>query len=249
MNSDVPLADLMPLADIMPVTGMPRNMETNLEVVQNDSEDNESMVSEYPSNYENDRDYKPSKYHLKGCKEDIFAACVDFLILLCYDHFVEDVKSCTQHGENPKKKKRTKERIRREYIVRHIETLEDINNKPRQHAYILSHKVIELEKRGGRQSEKVKARDELWLWRDRISKHIERFPRVESRYRRQSTSKEYLHCDLNLSKMYSMFIKENGGADKLSFSTYSRVFNHMNLGFHKPKKDQCSLCMSFLKGT
>ncbi|GFO27701.1 tRNA uridine 5-carboxymethylaminomethyl modification enzyme mnmg [Plakobranchus ocellatus] len=46
-----------------------------------------------------------------------------------------------------------------------------------------------------------------------------------------------------------MFIEEKGKDDKPSFSTYSRIFKHMNFGFHKPKKDQCCLCMSFLKGT
>ncbi|GFO27699.1 hypothetical protein PoB_005420400 [Plakobranchus ocellatus] len=104
-DDDVPLADLMPLADIMPVTSMLRNMETNLEVVQNDSEDKESMISQYLDDSDNDPDYVPGKCHLIGCEEDIFAACEACLILLCYHHFVEDVKSCTQHGEKPKKKK------------------------------------------------------------------------------------------------------------------------------------------------
>ena len=33
------------------------------------------------------------------------AACVECLALLCYDHFVEDVESCTEHGEKSKQGK------------------------------------------------------------------------------------------------------------------------------------------------
>lgn len=32
------------------------------------------------------------------------------------------------------------------------------------------------------------------------------------------------------------------------FSTYSRVFHAKNLAFHKPKKDQCSLCLNYRQG-
>ncbi|XP_012940904.1 uncharacterized protein LOC106012449 [Aplysia californica] len=49
--------------------------------------------------------------------------------------------------------------------------------------------------------------------------------------------------------MYAMFLAENDDGYMPSFSTYARVFNDMNIAFHRPKKDQCSLCMSFLNGT
>ncbi|KAK3788731.1 hypothetical protein RRG08_029183 [Elysia crispata] len=46
------------------------------------------------------------------------------------------------------------------------------------------------------------------MWRDMISKHTERSPRVESHYCRAFTSKEYLHSVLTLPKIGSMFIGE-----------------------------------------
>ena len=74
--------------------------------------------------------------------------------------------------------------------------------------------MVEPKMRGWRQSEKVKAKDDLW--RQEINKHIERFHLV------LSTSKQYLHSDLTLPKMYAMFIDETSGNDKPSYSTYSR---------------------------
>ena len=66
-------------------------------------DDTRSLVSD---DSDNDSDFVPGKCRLKGCKEDIFAACVERLALLCYDHFVEDVNSCTEHGEKSKQEKR-----------------------------------------------------------------------------------------------------------------------------------------------
>ncbi|XP_012940161.1 uncharacterized protein LOC106012278 [Aplysia californica] len=106
--------------------------------------------------------------------------------------------------------------------------------------------VVEEDKRGGRQSEQMKTREEQN--RDKISRHIDRFSRVESHYCRASSSKEYLSPDLTLSKMYDMYVKENSCNDIPSFHTYRRVFKTKSLAFHSPKKDQCSLCNSFRKG-
>lgn len=107
--------------------------------------------------------------------------------------------------------------------------------------------VVEKEKRGGRQSENVISRDKRI--REAIENHISRFPRVESHYCRSSTSKEYLHSDLTIQKMYSMFISDIGDEeDKPSISTYHKIFNKLNLAFYRPKKDQCSLCMTYREG-
>lgn len=106
--------------------------------------------------------------------------------------------------------------------------------------------VLETEKRGGR-AKSLQDRDKTV--RDAITKHINRFPRVESHYCRASTSKEYLHSDLNLYKMLEMFNKENENKNiSTSYYTYSNVFRDMNLGFHHPKKDQCGLCNAYRSG-
>ena len=72
------------------------------------------------------------------------------------------------------------------------------------------------------------------MWLDMISKYIKHFPRTEPHY--YKASKKYLQSDLTLPKMYSMFIRETDKGDKPSFSTYSRLFNDMNLEFHRAKK-------------
>lgn len=108
--------------------------------------------------------------------------------------------------------------------------------------------TVDNEKRGGRKNETIIEKDEKK--RKHAEEHIDRFERVESHYCRASSSKEYLSEELNLPKMYRMFINDvKCGADEIpSFTTYSRVFHGKNLAFHRPKKDQCSLCLSYRQG-
>ncbi|CAH1997201.1 unnamed protein product [Acanthoscelides obtectus] len=59
----------------------------------------------------------------------------------------------------------------------------------------------------------------------------------------------YLHPDLNLRKMHYLDeLEKVGRVEKPSFHTYRRVFKAKNLSFHSPKKDQCSLCVSYREG-
>lgn len=107
--------------------------------------------------------------------------------------------------------------------------------------------VVIKDKRGGRPQSKqeLDARS-----RDLCVKHIDRYPRVESHYCREGSTREYLHSDLTVKKMYRMFIRSlEGNPLKPSFSTYKRVFKGKNLSFHRPKKDQCSLCLTYYNGT
>ena len=105
---------------------------------------------------------------------------------------------------------------------------------------------VELDKRGGRLSQSSIERHQKQ--NKLVNDHINKFPRVESHYCRSSSSKEYLHNDLSLSKMYDMFSHEYTFEDKPSFSLYKKVFNTKNLSFHKPKKDQCPLCTTYHQG-
>ncbi|CAG9762539.1 unnamed protein product [Ceutorhynchus assimilis] len=100
--------------------------------------------------------------------------------------------------------------------------------------------VLEKEKRGGR--DKISALKDRAV-RDSIINHINKFPRVESHYYRKDSSREYLHGDLSLRKMYDMFIEELQSTEsKPSFSLYRFIFKKINLSFHRPKKDQCGTC-------
>lgn len=108
--------------------------------------------------------------------------------------------------------------------------------------------VLERDKRGGRQRSEIIKQKELDM-NDIIHQHISRFPKVESHYCRSKTSKMYLHPDLSLSKMYAMYVEElqdNKRTDLVaSFSLYRKIFKSKNLSFFRPKKDQCSLCVSY----
>nr|CAH7767959.1 unnamed protein product [Callosobruchus chinensis] len=107
--------------------------------------------------------------------------------------------------------------------------------------------VVEKERRGGRIKD-LKEKDEKV--RGSVLEHIQRFPRMESHYCRKSTTREYLYADLTVKKMFSLYEEENAGKDTMcSYHTYRRVFRSLNLSFHHPKKDQCSLCMTYRQGT
>lgn len=105
--------------------------------------------------------------------------------------------------------------------------------------------VIEPEKRGGRLPAAAN-RDEVI--KNLMISHIARFPRVESHYCRAQSQREYLHPDLNLEKMLCMYLKEDPENHIGSLETYRKIFKSQNLSFHHPKKDQCTLCISYRSG-
>ncbi|CAH1115819.1 unnamed protein product [Psylliodes chrysocephalus] len=100
--------------------------------------------------------------------------------------------------------------------------------------------IVASDMRGGRQSENIKNRDSAI--HTAIENHVNRFPRIGSHYYREKSTQEYLHFDLSISKIYSLFLEELTASDELpSITTYRTK----NLSFHRPKKDQCSLCMTY----
>ena len=106
------------------------------------------------------------------------------------------------------------------------------------------HGTVEKEKRGGRRR-CLQERDEAI--NSDMTAHILRFPKVESHYCREKSSRQYLHSELNLVKMYEMYKQEITEQKKEnniigSLATYRRIFDSMNLSFHNPKKDLCTLC-------
>lgn len=84
---------------------------------------------------------------------------------------------------------------------------------------------------------------------ERVRQHIESFPKVESHYCRQTTTKEYLEEGLNIRKMYSLYLdwmKEISDQNICSESYYRHIFTSCyNLDFYMPKKDQCDDCVVF----
>ncbi|KAJ8892643.1 hypothetical protein PR048_005224 [Dryococelus australis] len=86
--------------------------------------------------------------------------------------------------------------------------------------------------------------------RERIRNHITSFPVVPSHYCRRDMSEQYLASDLNLEKMYSLYIAE---CDAVSPRVkpekvwlYRQIFNtEFNLSVHSPRKDEFVSCFRF----
>lgn len=104
---------------------------------------------------------------------------------------------------------------------------------------------VEDEKRG-KHNNRVNKTDESKI--EEIVSHINLFPRIESHYCRARTKKEYLDGSLNLSIMYRLYVEKSQeeGKQFVKKPIYENIFNtRFNIGFHKPKKDQCSTCEAF----
>ena len=81
--------------------------------------------------------------------------------------------------------------------------------------------------------------------KNRILAHINRFPRMESHYKRKNTSRKFLSPDLTVAKMHQMYMAENKDRENVaSYEKYHKVFKSQNLSFFVPKKDQCGLCLT-----
>jgi hypothetical protein len=81
-----------------------------------------------------------------------------------------------------------------------------------------------------------------------VREHIESFPRMPSHYCRSSTTKEYLAADLNLTRMYNLYVEKCTENDMVPVKShfYRNVFNtEFYIVFHVPKKDRCDQCMEY----
>lgn len=70
-----------------------------------------------------------------------------------------------------------------------------------------------------------------------------------SHYSLGDSSKIYLPEDLNVKKMHTMFLKDNGSVS-VSYETYRNIFcNDFNIAFGYPRTDTCSICDEFVAKT
>lgn len=81
-----------------------------------------------------------------------------------------------------------------------------------------------------------------------IREHIKSIPVVSSHYCRSTTKRNYLPSNLSEKRLYEdykLFCEDRDVVPE-KFSFYRNVFvTEFNLGFHRPKKDQCDLCTKF----
>jgi len=87
--------------------------------------------------------------------------------------------------------------------------------------------------------------------RQAVKDHIQLFPTVESHYCRKDSQRLYLDSRLTIARMYELYLEncanKYGEAYKpVSSGIYRKIFTEeFNLGFYKPKKDQCSECTKY----
>ena len=68
---------------------------------------------------------------------------------------------------------------------------------------------------------------------------------MKSHYFRQSTDRDYLNHDLNITILYSRY-KDSCVYPAVKLSYYRALFNSkFNYAFNKPKKDLCDLCVEY----
>ena len=106
--------------------------------------------------------------------------------------------------------------------------------------------ILGTDKRGKHEPHNKTTKNAMEL----VQKHIESFPVVEGHYTRKDSNRKYLGADLNITRMYQLYLEqckvEIPEKDIVSQSVYRKVFNEeYNFSFHVPNKDQCGLCISY----
>ena len=86
-----------------------------------------------------------------------------------------------------------------------------------------------------------------------VRRHIDEFPRIEPHYCRADTTMQYLSPELNLTKLYDLYVNDfcirNGVDSPVTKSKYRDIFvNEYRLKCFVPKKDQCSVCNAYYTG-
>ena len=94
----------------------------------------------------------------------------------------------------------------------------------------------------GKGSAPNKIREELV---QNVVDHINTFPLYESHYCREKSKKKYLNPELNIPKMYEMYIEycQENQFEPVKKWKYRQVFyTQFNISFHTPQTDTCNKC-------
>ncbi|KAJ8892663.1 hypothetical protein PR048_005244 [Dryococelus australis] len=134
-------------------------------------------------------------------------------------------------------------------VVRTKETISR-RQKTRQFYVVKDNKRIQIcqkdDKRGKHTSRLKRPKSSRKI----IMQHINSFPRVPYHYSRRYTQKEYIAPDLNIFKMYEIYIDKYESENIIpERKWFYRNILHQNfiLSFHTPRKDNCDKCYKFEK--
>ena len=105
-----------------------------------------------------------------------------------------------------------------------------------------AHNVVHTDKRGKNISNQLNQST-----MDHVKAHIKSFPTVLPHYVRRNSARKYLDAALSLSKMYNLYELDcdEKNINPCCIGTYSNIFKTFNIGFHRPKKDQCTKCRTY----
>ncbi|XP_034252976.1 uncharacterized protein LOC117652289 [Thrips palmi] len=106
--------------------------------------------------------------------------------------------------------------------------------------------TVSPDKRGGYKKPKDGLLNNIKV--NSVKEHINLFPRVPSHYCRKRTKREYLEKGLSIEKMARLYktwaVEKDIPTNCIASSRqYRDILNaNFNIGFYKPKKDQCGFC-------
>ncbi|CAG4955320.1 unnamed protein product [Parnassius apollo] len=82
--------------------------------------------------------------------------------------------------------------------------------------------------------------------KDLICNHIKSFKGRQSHYSLNDTKKEYVPEDLNIKKMYKLYLDAYESQNHVCYETCRTIFNtEFNISFGYPRTDTCSACDEF----
>jgi len=147
-----------------------------------------------------------------------------------------------------------KERVCKKMFLRTLNVTDRLVNYTLQKStdeHLSQHSTagFSYEDRRGRHKPHNRTPEELL---DRVRQHINSFPTMAPHYCRADTNRRFLGCELNISKMYHLFVEKckADGEQWVKEGVYRNVFcSEFNLSFHHPRKDACAKCSQFENAT
>ena len=106
-DDDIPLAELrenlIDNQDDIPLILLRtrKNLSSAPNTTQQEGGDHSDFF--HGNDSDEDSDFQPGQCEVSDCTKEVWSACENCLILVCYDHCIEDVNSCQEHGKFLKK--------------------------------------------------------------------------------------------------------------------------------------------------
>lgn len=90
-----------------------------------------------------------------------------------------------------------------------------------------------------------------------VREHLDSFAKVPAHYVRKDSTKIYIEDNSNFSrltiglmhKLYLQKCEKDNSAKPVGYDSYRNIFSSLNYAIHKPKKDQCKICVKFKRSS